>query len=208
MISDSRRATNGKLPIHKWPLWKALGASFLLFLPFSSFLLIIPPYFSTSAWLVSGSIVALGMVAANIGRFGPARLSEIAASFIFTVQLLAIAVRSFAAVMPLKLIWLGPLLLAYVLIWILPFVWPKLSETIFHEQMAPTTRIGRHVFVLALGIAPAAGVLGASFGMYSARFGDTFFVWVVVGLLASFVTLSWGQSIAHQLFHQQQGSDS
>ena len=82
---------------------------------------------------------------------------------------------------------------------LLPVIDRKLSEVLYREQMAPTTKIGRWIYRILLAVGPAAGVIGAAFGLNS---GDIYqdkqmlvvlsFMFYLLALLMAFlVTYSY-----------------
>ncbi len=189
-----------KLPVHRWPLWKAVGASVLLFLPFSAFLILVPPSFSRSAWLMAGAVIASGVLALNWGRWGDPRISEGLAAFVFTAQFLVIGLRAWSASVSVTRVWAFVVILAFLLAWGIPLLAPSLSEWLWREQKTPQTRVGRRLLGISLMILPAVGIIGASAGMLLARYGGGQTGWLIVAILATAVAIGWGQSASHQLF--------
>ncbi len=201
-----KRSTQGKtLAVLRWPLWKAVPLSFLAYAIFSSLLLIIPPYFSSSGWIAAALIVLAGVIAVNWGRFGSPRFSEIAASFVFTVQWLVISIRAWAVILPPNWLWVVSLIVTFALAWGLPLINPRLSNWLWQEQMDPQTKIGRRALAIGLALAPAAGTLGASIGLFAPSFGEEKTAFAIMAALATFVMVVWSHSTSHQLFAERPG---
>lgn len=191
---------SGMLHFHDWPLWKAVGISLLMYLPLSGFLVLIPPRAGPAVESVAILLLVTGVVAANWGRLGNARASQVTALFVLTLLLLMIAIRSWDVILPLSWVWVVPLVASFILAWVLPRLNPSTSTFLFREQHSPRTRLGRMILTLALAIGPAAGVLGASVGLSSSRFGDQDLIFAVMAALTTLMAVGWSQSIAHDLF--------
>jgi hypothetical protein len=196
----SGKKGSGRLPFHDWPLWKAVGGSLLLYLCLSALVVLMPPPPSPAIIAIAFLLSATGVVAANWGRLGNARASQVTALFVLTLFFLLIAIRLWDFVLPLSWVWVAPLVAAFILAWVLPRLDSSMSTFLFREQHSPRTRLGRLVLTLALAIGPAAGVLGASVGLSSSRFGDQDLVFVVMAALTTVIAVGWSQSMAHQLF--------
>lgn len=194
-----KTAKGRKLAIHGWPLWKSIPAALALYMPFSAFLLIIPPPFSRAALIMASALMLAGVCGLMWGRWGSSRVSEIAASFIFTSQFLFIGLRAWSAVTSvlwaLAVIVIGLFLLA----WALPLAMPRLSIWLWREQVAPQTKAGRWFLAISVSILPSVGVVGASAGLFLSRTGQADAGWAVVAVLAVAIAMGWGQYASHQL---------
>ena len=189
-----------QLPVHRWPLWKAIGVAILIYLPFCTVLLLIPPPMSDSAWFIASVLVVGGSLAVLWGRWGDPRISEVGASFILTLALLAIGLRAWLAWATVSWVWISVIVALFLLAWIVPAIAPDLSRWLWREQVAPETRVGRRLLALSLGILPAVGVISATAGLLLARTGEVRLGWLLVAILATASAIAWGQSTSHQLF--------
>ena len=187
------------MPIHGWPLWKAVGAAFVLYLPLAAILVLIPPPFSLSALLLAGAQIGAGTAGLNWGRWGSPHGSEIIGSVVLTSQFLAIGLRAWSAAGPVPLLSGLVVVVLFLLAWALPLMMPDLSAWLWREQVAPQTKAGRRVLALSACILPTIGVVSASVGMLLSRTGRSSIGWIVVALLAIIVALAWSQATAHQL---------
>ena len=187
------------MPVHRWPLLKAVGAGLLLYLPLSAFLLVIPPVFAGSALALASAQIVVGVVGINWGRWGSPRLSENIASFVFTVQFLTIGLRAWFAAASVS--WLAAFVVIgiYLLAWMLPSILPGVSAWLWREQVAPRTKVGRRLLGLCLTLLPTAGVLGAGTGLVLSRAGGPAAGWLVVAVLSIAVAAGWAQTTSHQL---------
>ena len=190
-----------QLPVHRWPLWKAVGAAILLYLPFCVILLVIPPAMSTLALLIALSLLVSGSVALIWGRWGDPRTSEVAASFILTLALLAIGLRAWLAWATISWLWICVIVAFFLLAWATPAIAPGLSEWLWREQVAPETRLGRKFLAVSVWMLPAVGVIGATAGLLLARSGEVSLGWFLAAILATASAIAWAQSTSHQLFN-------
>jgi hypothetical protein len=82
---------------------------------------------------------------------------------------------------------------------LLPELNRKLSDVIYREQMAPTTKIGRWIYRILLAVGPVAGVVGALIGLHSGNIiqNKTFLIifaflsYLLALLMAFLVTYSY-----------------
>jgi hypothetical protein len=97
-------------------------------------------------------------------------------------------------------VWLLPLVATYVMVWILPVVFPSLAFLISNEQTNPKTRLGRGCLVISLSVGGAAGAVGAAI----ARFIDHTYgfqtAFLILGIGVSVITIALSQSMACQAF--------
>jgi hypothetical protein len=75
---------------------------------------------------------------------------------------------------------------------------PELSEFLWTEQTAPKTKVGKILLSALLSLAPIAGVLGASGGMYSSRSGSNRLTDIGIASLFSMVAIGLSFIFAHQ----------
>jgi hypothetical protein len=189
--------TKRRHPNADWPWWKIIGAGFFSFGLFGFIIAIMPP--RTALAFVMG--VTLTIVAIVVGIWNwrtYSWASQMAASGIWTLPFLIIGIRAWMEVYPI--VWVYPIVIVYLLAWFLPALNPALSKLIWREQTAPQTRIGRIILVLAISMAPVAGALGASAGMFSSRFNGISGVYMIAGPLSFVVAIIVAQGFAHQLW--------
>lgn len=192
-------ARPGVMPIHDWPLLKAVGAALLLYLPLSAFLLVIPPVLAGSAMALAAAQIVAGVVGISWGRWGSPRVSENIASFVFTTQFLTIGLRAWSAAASVSWVASGAVVGIYLLAWMLPSILPGVSAWLWREQVAPRTKLGRRLLGLSLTLLPTAGVLGAGTGLVLSRVGGPAAGWLVVAVLGIAVAVGWAQTTSHQL---------
>jgi hypothetical protein len=96
-------------------------------------------------------------------------------------------------------IWIVPFVIAYLFAWLLPYLYPGVSELLFQEQMTPKTDAGKAFMRVAWAILPIAGAGGAFIGMYINRAGEMKNASALLGPLFMIVAIGWAQSASHQL---------
>lgn len=64
----------------------------------------------------------------------------------------------------------------------------------------PQTRVGRFILGASLSLAPVAGVLGASAGMFGSRFGELGLTYLIGGILSSVTAPGIAFAIAYQVW--------
>lgn len=184
-------------PNAHWPWWKIAGSTLLGFSIFGAILALIPPVRTLTFILGLSSVV----IAVPIGIWNwksYSWLSRLLFSFLWTIQLLGIGIKTWIYNLPE--IWVYPLSLIYVLAWILPGLIPKFSEILWREQTAPQTKIGKYILGAAISLAPVAGAVGASLGIFTSRFNGLGKTYLIAGPL--FITLAIAISFffSHQIW--------
>ena len=165
-----RRLSRPKLPMHAWPLWKLLALVVPVSAIWSAFPIIVPPY---AKWVlvVCGAmfVCALGSILwLYLYGYNPWAQAILGFSFLpgmFTI----LASRAWLVAAPINWVWLLPLWGAVLVASLLPLVAPGVSKFLWTEQTAPRTRMGRALMAFCLAVAPAAGTLGAAWGLYGSR---------------------------------------
>jgi hypothetical protein len=182
---------NQKHPNADWPFWKILGAAFIGLGVFGLLVAFLPPFSPLSVTIGIGSIiVGTGVAIWNWRSFN--WTSRFGASLIWSLQVLMIGIRAWLEVYPR--IWLLPILVCYCLAWILPGFAPVFSKLFWREQTAPQTRLGRIILGMFISLAPVAGAVGASIGMYTARFSGISGTYLIIG--PGFLILAIGMAFA------------
>ncbi len=179
------------MPFHDWPLWKVV----VLYLPFTAvwcaFPLIVPPYVPRWAIAASASLFAVTFGSVLWLRFRDNPWGRGVLHFAMVPAMFGlVAVRAWMVALPddreWTLVFLGAGMAAAA---VLPFVAPRLSDFLWQEQTVPRTRIGRAFFALCLAIAPSAGVMGASYGMWTHRWYGIEAAMLLGAILASIIAV-------------------
>jgi len=161
-----------------WPLWKILGAAIIGLGVFGLIIAFMPPYSPLTISIGIGSIiVGTGVAIWNWKYYHwPSRF---ASSFFWSLQVLTIGIRAWLEVYPR--IWLTPIIICYFLAWILPGLAPAFSKLLWREQNSPQTRLGRIILGVIISMAPVAGAVGASIGMFTTRFSGISGTYLIMG---------------------------
>jgi hypothetical protein len=149
--------------------------------------------------MTAGTQIALGVIAANWGRWGSPRWSEWAASFIFIAQFVTIGLRAWGAATSVPWLAATAIVGLFLAAWTLPLIFPGFSSWLWREQVAPQSKVGRIVLGLSLAILPTIGVVAAGAGTLLSAAGQTDTGWMIVAVLAFIASLIWGHSTSHQL---------
>lgn len=158
-------------PNSHWRWWQALLASTFGLGIFGVLIGIVPP-FSFDALKIGLILAAIGIVAGIWNWWNYDWWARLLMGGIWTMMITAITARAWMGVVPATEMWLVPLLCAFILGWALPAISPSLSKFLWQEQTTPQTRAGRALLAIGISVAPSAGVIGASIGMFGSRFGD------------------------------------
>lgn len=183
-----------------WPWWKVIGLLVFLFGVLTGLLTLVPYYSSVALAIGIGLSVAgtIPVVWLRIWRT-PNWWMEVAYAVVWPLFFLGLGARLLAAIIPVIWVWLIPLLAAYLLAWALPALNPALSALLWREQTAPQTRLGRGCLILMLPLAPVAGTIGASVGMFGSRFfEDRAPIYLIMGMLGSIVAIGMAFAFAYQ----------
>jgi hypothetical protein len=188
-----------RAPGADWPWWKIGGGSLVSFGTFGMLIGVLPPY--SYRGLIVGTVLAFIMTAAVFWSWKTYHwIPQVLIPTLFSIQFLCITLRAWMAFFNGIGLWIFPVLTGYFLAWILPLVNSNLSEFLWREQDTPQTKVGRVVMSVLLAIAPVAGTLGASFGMFSSRFGDWNFAYLFLGSLFSITTVGLAFTFAYQIW--------
>ena len=165
-----------------------------------AFVLVLVPHFSLNALYLGVAMATLSVIISVWNWRKYSWWSRLSTSLMMSLFFFAISARAWSEVFDIIWIWLLPILLLYILAWILPLISPSISQALWREQTAPQTRMGRAFMAIVLALAPLAGVLGAGFGMYGSRFGKAGAVNVVMGVLGLSLTCVLPFATMHQLW--------
>ena len=191
-----------------WPLWKAVGMGIVLYGLMASFLaasLLLPPMISHRATLIalSFSVLPVGVLFSVWSWRSFSYYPRLGSSLIVASVVLAVGIRSWVAILGGSWAWLvvGILVIAFAVAWAMPAISGPLSETLWREQIAPQTRLGRSVmkWALAVGLG-GGGALGAGLGLSFSRAGDYGTVHLLIAILSSVIAVFLGQSLSQQLW--------
>lgn len=158
------------------------------------------PEYSPIALAIAAVLVLSAVIAVILGAGRTNWWYQMLVGNSWFLLILGLGIRAWNAVIPALGLWLVLLLGLYLLAWALPAVEPKLSALLTREQLDPKTRLGRGCLAVALAVGPAAGGLGATFGLYGSRYGQEKLVYLVGGSLATIAALAWSQFAAHDMW--------
>jgi hypothetical protein len=194
MVRRSNKHPNAHL---QW--WQMTAASFLGF-GILSLLLVFFPYYSKRYLLIGIGLIATGTISSLWSWWSYDWWPNLLVVFVGSLCFLCIAARSWMEIVPVIWIWLLPILFFYLLAWILPVLRPALSTFLWREQTAPQTRFGRVFLGVMISVAPVAGVLGASAGMFGSRLGRLDLTLLVIASLCSMVAISLAFATSYQIW--------
>jgi hypothetical protein len=189
--------TNRRHPNADWPWWKITGVALFSFGVFGIIMISIPPL-SLPVILLGTTLPLLATITAVWDWKEHNWFSQFCLVSLFSFQLLAIGIHAWLYVLPI--IWVYPLVGAYLLAWVLPALNPIFSKFLWQEQTAPQTRLGRIVLGLVVSLAPVSGALGASIGMFKSRFDGPTGVYLVIGPLFLVLSTAFSFTFAYQLW--------
>jgi len=191
-----------------WPLWKAVGMGIVLYGLLASFLVVaflLPPEISSRGTLIalSVAVVPVGVLFSVWSWRSFTYYPRLGGSLIVASVVLIVGIRSWIAILTGS--WIrfvvGLLVIAFAAAWAMPAISGSLSETLWREQIAPETRLGRSVmkWALAVGLG-GGGALGAGLGLSFSRAGDYGTVHLLIAILSSAIAVFLGQSLSQQLW--------
>ena len=185
-------------PLARRPMWQVLAIAGFSFGVFGLLLGIFPAY-SPLALLIGVLIAVVGLLAAMWNLRAYSRSSRLATAIAWSLMVILLAARSLALVIDPWWLWAVPLAALYFIAWALPAIRPGTSALLWREQTAPRTQLGRGCLALAIAMAPIAGALGASVGIFGSRFGMDGVVTLAVGGLALMGALAISFSTSYQV---------
>lgn len=188
-----------KHPNADWPWWKILPAGLIGMAGFGVLIGFLP-YYSLSAMMIGLSLAFLGLAAGLWSWKTWNWWARLIGGGIWSLQVLAIAARAWEVLLRNHWFWMTPILFAYFLAWFLPALHSGFSEFLWREQTTPQTKVGRVLLGLMISIAPTAGTIGASVGMYSSRFGELSMGYITLGGLCSVGAIIIAFAISYQIW--------
>lgn len=189
--------TNQRHPNADWSWWKITGAGLIGFGLFGFIIAIMPPR-SLSFQVLGITSIVIAVVFSLWNWEVYSWASRITLGALWSIQFFTIGIRSWFQVYPT--IWLYPIVSIYLLAWTLPAIDPTVSKFLWREQNTPQTRLGRILVSSALSLAPVAGALGASIGMFGSRFTGITGVYLISAPLSCSVAIGMAFSFAYQLW--------
>ncbi|MBS3772505.1 MAG: hypothetical protein KGY69_19795 [Bacteroidales bacterium] len=190
-----------------WTWWK-LVVVFLGGFGIFGVLLGLLPNFSLEA-LIIGILFNVLITGMGLWSWKSSNLTpKVLLLILFTFQLLGVGIRFWITIYKGFLPWFPILALGYLLAWFIPIIMPELSEFLWTEQTAPKTKVGKILLSVFLSLAPIAGVLGASGGMYSSRSGSNRLTDIGIASLFSMVAIGLSFIFAHQFMTHYRESSS
>lgn len=188
------------LDIHansNWPWWKMAGTTLLGFGVFGAIIAIMPSKNIPSTILGVASIIcAIPLGIWNWKHYSWA--SRISFASLWILQLLTIGIIAWVHVLPSY--WIYPLISLFIIAWALPALTTRISDVLWREQNIPQTKIGKTLLGIAISLAPVAGALGATFGIFSSRFNGISSTYIVAGPLFIFLAIAMAFAISYQLW--------
>jgi hypothetical protein len=188
-----------KHPNSHWRWWQALAASFIGLGIFGVVIGLVPP-FSFDGLKFGLLLAVIGTLAGIWNWWNYDWWARLIMGGVWTLMIAAITARAWTSILPASRIWQVSLLFAFFLGWLLPAISPSLSKFLWQEQSTPQTRIGRGVLAICISIAPVAGAIGASIGMFGSRFGDSEVALLVGAGLGTVGTVIIPFAISYQLW--------
>ncbi len=136
----------------------------------------------------------------GIAGFSNARRPHWIANFVFSFSLTALFLAGAIHGLGPYLLgwhWLVLLIAAYLFVWALPLLNPRLAKALGDEQMNPRTRLGKHQFAVALLIAIFGAVL---IGIFTReQTGPAKPLMLFTGTMFSLLAIGGGQYFADQV---------
>lgn len=188
-----------KHPNSHWHWWQVIAAGGFGFGILGSLIGLLPP-FSLPAFKIGLTLAAIAVVTGLWNWWAYTFWSRLISAGIWSLMMLGITVRAWMGVVPVVGLWLVPLLVAFFLGWALPALSPSISKFLWQEQMTPQTRIGRALLAIGLTVAPVAGTLGASIGMFGSRFDDIEGTPLFIAVLGTIGSLILPFTFSYQLW--------
>lgn len=165
------------------------------------------PYYSSVGLFTGISLTTTGTLAMIWLLISGDRKAQITWYLSLLSLILAIAARAWAALVPNTLVWFVPTLGAYILAWTWPLLSASAARLPWGVRLPPVTQARNSCVGLILATAPVAAILGASAGMYGARFWGDGPPLFLIGSLVTLVALGWAQAVASQFWNRNgQGS--
>lgn len=121
---------------------------------------------------------------------------------------LGLAIRAWGELLSGILIPSIVLLGLYLLAWLIPARKSSLSERLYLSQVAPKSKAGRITLALLLAVAPSAAGITGLVGYFGVQYLSDNATALIIGIMATFVSLSGGQAIAHQLYRNRSDNDA
>jgi len=201
------RAKSKPPPAANWPWWKLVG---LVVVTLGLFAVLFALYPAPSNIAIGIAILVLlttAVVAVWSMPSNPwwAQITYINAWLLF---ILGIGIRSWAAVIPVSLIWIVPIVGAYIAAWMLPIIKPEFSLKLAREQVTPKTVVGRVFVTVALIIASIAAAIAPSFGLFGPRYGLQNEVYLFIAVTSTIATIGLSQYLSSYLWPQRPWAES
>jgi hypothetical protein len=180
--------------------WWQMAAASLLGFGILSILLFLLPSYSRIFLIIGIALSSIGTITSIWSWWTYNWFARLIVAIIGSLFFVGITFRAWAEIAPFFSMWLSILMVCYILAWVLPALNPSFSAYLWREQTAPQTRFGRAFLGVMLTVAPIAGVLGASFGMYGSRSGEIDLTLIVIGVLCSMVAIGFAFAFSYQIW--------
>lgn len=188
-----------KHPNSHWRWWQTLGVGVFSFGIFGVLFSLIPS-FSITAVRIGILLAIIGTLTGIWNWWTYSWWARFAVMVIWSLFLFGITIRAWMGIVSDTWAWLVPLLIAFILGWTLPIISPALSDFLWQEQTTPQTRTGRTLLAIGISIAPAAGAIGASIGMFGSRFGEIKGTLLILAILGTITNIVLPFIISYQLW--------
>jgi hypothetical protein len=194
-------------PMADWPALKVVALVTLTYGTLGAIVTgsaYLPPRFSPLGVGVVASILTIsGIIFAFWSRATLAWWARLGGGAVFAAYFQLLGVRCwYAAVGGVWFIVIAALsLLSFGIAFALPGISYTISSTLWREQIAPQTKLGKSITrsAISLGLV-GAGILSASVGLSLVRTGNVGTAYLLIAVLSSIVSFFVAQSLAHQLW--------
>lgn len=181
------------------PLWKTI---LLIVVSFGGLSIVLGfyPSFSPIAFGFGMMLTLISIIVAVVTGKDRVWWKEVLFANSWLIMFLGMAVRAWGALLS-GIIIPGIILVGlYILAWLIPAMNSSLSERAYLSQVAPKSRSGRVLLVLLIAIAPSVAGVSGLIGYYGVGSLSHNATALILGILASFVSIAGGQAVAHQLY--------
>lgn len=186
-------------PLARWRWFQVLPLSILVYGTLGALVWLVPTA-SVPALPVGVSLGVLGVVLAlwnwrTYGWWARAGLSAVT-SLVFHF----LGARFTLALTDCAWRWILPGSAAFLVAWMVPALWPRVADILWREQNTPVSKFGRAFLISSISLAPIAGVIGASAGLFARRLGIMRPVFSMTAALALLVSVGMAFAFSYQLW--------
>ncbi len=186
-------------PAANWPWWKLAGGISLTLFAFA-LVFVLVPFPSSIAFWVAAILVLLTVAVAVWAMPSNPWWAQITYVNAWLLLILGTGIRNWAAVIPVSLIWIVPIIGAYIAAWTLPIVRPELSLKLAREHVSPKTIVGRVFVTVALIVSSIAAAIAPAFGLFGPRYGLQNEVHLFIAITSTIAAIALSQYISSHLW--------